>query len=475
MVDAPKNAALRRLPSIDELLSQDFALRLLQIHARSLVADAARRAVGAARQRILEGREEGAEAVEVRIGERELRAAVEELCRPHLRKVLNATGVILHTNLGRAPLADEALRRISEVAGGYSNLELDLAEGERGSRYAPVEESLRMLTGAEASVVVNNCAGAVLLALSALASGREVIVSRGEAVEIGGGFRIPDVMRQSGARLVEVGTTNKTRLEDYEQAVGPATALILKVHRSNFAIVGFTEEASTSELSQLGSVKSVPLFEDLGSGGIEDLLGAGFAEPTVSAVVRAGADLVSFSGDKLLGGPQAGILVGRADLIRTIRQHPLNRALRVDKLTLAALEATLDLYRQGRSREIPLIRMMSEPLSSVKTRAETLARQLANQGIGQGLGIVEVVESEAQVGGGSLPLATPGSWAVCVTGINPELLASKLRAGVPAVLGRVARGALWLDTRCIHDAEVETLSQAVGRAAVLCAAPEGQG
>ncbi len=404
------------------------------------------------------------------VGEAELLAALATLAQPRLRPVINASGVLLHTNLGRAPLAEAALERLVQIGRGYSNLEFDLLSGERGSRYAPVEAALCQLCGAEAAVVVNNCAGAVLLVLSALAHGREVIVSRGEAVEIGGGFRIPDVMQQSGARLVEVGTTNKTRLADYERAIGANTALLLKVHRSNFAIVGFTEEATTRELSELGSMKNVPVFEDLGSGCLLDLMGQGLNEPSVQQRMRDGADVVSFSGDKLLGGPQCGVIVGKAELIRRVREHPLNRALRVDKLTVAALEATLELYRFGREDEVPVVRMIREAAESVQRRAEQLVSLLGAQGVS-----AEAQRSEVQVGGGAQPLVRLPSWAVRLKNAPAEALSAKLRSGEPAVVGRVADDAVWLDLRGVEVEQVEPLAQAVGRAVLSCAVPEGQG
>ncbi|MBS2030229.1 MAG: L-seryl-tRNA(Sec) selenium transferase [Deltaproteobacteria bacterium] len=466
MEDALKNAALRRLPSIDELLASPYAQRLLESHPRQLVVDAARRAVAEAREAILHrGQHDRAD-----VGERELQAALGVLSRPRLRPVLNATGVVLHTNLGRAPLAQAAIDRMVSVARGYANLELDLESGKRGSRYAPVEELLCTLTGAEAAIVVNNCAGAVLLALSAIASGREVVVSRGEAVEIGGGFRVPDVMRQSGATLVEVGTTNKTRLADYERAVTERTALFLKVHRSNFAIVGFTEEASVAELAELGSMKRVPVFHDLGSGALLDLSASGVHEPTAAASIKAGADLVAFSGDKLLGGPQAGILVGKRELVRAVREHPLNRALRIDKLTVAALEATLQLYAQGEHALLPVQAMLHEEPASCRQRAERLLGMVTAQGLR-----AEVRDSEVQVGAGASPLDVLRSSAVVIQGLEPEALAERLRAGDPAVLGRVAEGKLWLDVRCVPEHDIQALGQAVGRAALDCATPKGQG
>ena len=466
MEDAHKNAALRRLPSVDALLASPFAQRLSAIHPRALMVEAARRAVAGARQAILDrGEPSSAE-----VGERELTAALRALAQPKLRRVLNATGVVLHTGLGRAPLAEAAIARIGEVARGYANLELELDTGERGSRYAPVEALLRALTGAEAAMVVNNGAGAVLLALAALAAGKEVVVSRGEAVEIGGGFRVPEVMAQSGAALVEVGTTNKTRLADYERAITDRTGLILKVHRSNFAIVGFTEEASVAELAQLASVKGVPVFQDLGSGALAGTSSLGFTEPTVREVIAAGADLVAFSGDKLLGGPQAGILAGRAAIVRALAAHPLYRALRVGKLTVAALEATLELHARDQANEIPALARLAEPAAEVERRAARVAAALRSAGVS-----ADIAPSAAAVGAGASPLARVPSSAVALPGLSPDRLAAKLRAGDPSVVARIEGGMVRLDLRCIPNAEVEPLVGAVGRAVLACAVPEGQG
>src|SRR5207248_5347260 len=312
---------------------------------------------------------------------------------PHLRGVINATGVIAHTNLGRAPLATAALERVRDAAGGYSNLEYDLSAGARGSRQDHVAPILRRLTGAEAALVVNNNAAAVLLALAALAEGREVLVSRGELIEIGDGFRIPDVLARSGARLVEVGTTNRTHAADYERAITPETALLLRVHQSNFRVIGFTEQARVDELAQVALSHELVLVDDLGSGALVDL----GDEPVARASLAAGADLVCFSGDKLLGGPQAGIVVGRAELVKRLRRHPLQRALRADKLTLAALEGTLGLYLdpERAAREVPVLRVLHEPPETVRARAERLANAVGG----------EVEETVARVGGGALPLA----------------------------------------------------------------------
>ncbi len=452
MDDSPTRAALKGLPSIDELLRSPTLSPLLSQHSRPLVLAALRTAVSQARARILAGDPRG-------FDEAEVSAALDRLATPNLREVLNASGVVLHTNLGRAPLHPKAVERIAAVSLGYSNLELDLEQGERGSRYAPVVGLLKELTGAEDALVVNNCASAVLLALSALAQGKDALVSRGELVEIGGGFRVPDVMRQSGARLVEVGTTNRTRIADYEAAAGEAAALLVKVHRSNFALVGFTEEASTKELAGLAKAKGLILYEDLGSGSLLPLHAEGLgSEPTVASVVAAGADLVSFSGDKLLGGPQAGIVVGRAAVLEKLKRHPLNRALRIDKLTVAALEATLELYRDGRADEIPVRRMLLESAAVLKARAERLQAQLAGHSVKAAL-----VETQGQVGGGALPLASPVSWACAIAG-DAEKLHLKLRQAEPPVVARVSDGQLLLDVRCLRDDQLDAVAAAAGKA-----------
>jgi L-seryl-tRNA(Ser) seleniumtransferase len=440
---------LRALPSVESVLVSEAGKAALQIHPRPRVVEAIRRVLAVLRTRILQG--EAASFSSDALG-----PALVALCTPGLRPVLNATGVVLHTNLGRAPLAPDVLARVDAVARGYSNLELDLESGERGSRFAPLLEPLRALTGAEDAIVVNNCAAATLLVLTALAEGREVVVSRGELVEIGGGFRIPDVMRQSHATLVEVGTTNRTRRADYERALSAATALVTKVHRSNFALVGFTEETTVEELARLCQPRGVPLFVDAGSGLLSplDLPGA-TGEPTMRSHIEAGADLVAFSGDKLLGGPQAGIVVGRAFWISRLRAHPLARALRVDKLTVAALEATLRMVQDGRGDEIPAraLALTSEPV--LRTRADALRRHLEDAGVD-----ARVIHVEGQVGGGTLPLARPRSWA-CVLEGDAEAVATRLRTGEPSVLARIEDGRLVLDVRCIEDPDVAPLAAAV--------------
>ena len=423
---------LRDLPSVDEL-------------ARGvddpLAVAAARVVLARAREEIRAGAEPG--DLEARVQE-ELGAAR----TARLRRALNATGVIVHTNLGRAPLAEAALERVREVGRGYSNLEYDLSAGTRGSRQDHVAGVLRRLTGAEAALVVNNNAAAVLLALAALAEGREVLVSRGELNEIGDGFRIPDVLARSGARLVEVGTTNRTRAADYDRAIGPETAVLLRVHQSNFRLVGFTELPSVGELAQLAQRHGLPLVDDLGSGALAQIED----EPSVRESLEAGADLVCFSGDKLLGGPQAGIVVGSAELVERLRRHPLQRAVRADKLTLAALEGTLALYLdpQLAAREVPVLRMAGEPAKAVRSRAERLAEAVGG----------ELEETVSRVGGGALPLAELPSFACAVE----EDLAGALRLGEPPVIGVVRDGRLLLDCRTLTDSEAEEVAALVAAA-----------
>ncbi|TML94671.1 MAG: L-seryl-tRNA(Sec) selenium transferase [Actinobacteria bacterium] len=420
---------MRDLPSVDELARGSDDPRAVE---------AARFVLGRAREQIQAGENPGD------LGAR-LDAALGAARAPHLRRVINATGVIVHTNLGRAPLAPAAIERIREVAEGYSNLEYDLAAGGRGSRQEHVTKILRRLTGAEAALVVNNNAAAVMLALAALAERREVLVSRGELIEIGDGFRIPDVLERSGARLREVGTTNRTRVADYESAVGPETAVLLRVHQSNFRVVGFTEQPRLEELALVAQSHKLPLVDDLGSGALVDV----GDEPTARASLTAGADLVCFSGDKLLGGPQAGIVVGRADLIDKLRGHPLQRALRADKLTLAALEGTLQLAVEAPG-EIPVLRMLREPSEAVRTRATRLAERVGGQ----------VEETVARAGGGSLPLTELPSFACAVE----EKLAARLRDVDPPVIAVVRDGRTLLDCRTLSDAEADEIVAAIAAA-----------
>jgi L-seryl-tRNA(Ser) seleniumtransferase len=420
---------LRALPSVDELA------RAVE---DPLAVDAARVVLARAREEIKEGFEPGDLIERVRV-------EIAGTRRPALRPVLNATGVILHTNLGRAPLAEAAIDQIREVGRGYSNLEYDLSGGVRGSRQDHPAGLLRRLTGAEAALVVNNNAAAVLLALAALAEGREVVVSRGELIEIGDGFRIPDVLLRSGARLVEVGTTNHTRTADYERAISADTALLLRVHQSNFRVVGFAGLPKVAELAGVARRHGLALVDDLGSGVLVELRD----EPSARESLAAGADLVCFSGDKLLGGPQAGIVVGRADLVGRLRRHPLQRAMRADKLTLAALEGTLRLYLEPERamREVPVLRMLVEPSDRIRARARRLAELVDGS----------VEKTVGRVGGGALPLAELPSFACAVE----EELAAGLRGGEPPVIGIVRDGRLLLDCRTLTDAEVDDVAEAV--------------
>jgi L-seryl-tRNA(Ser) seleniumtransferase len=424
---------LRDLPSVDELLRDER----LGVAGHDVAVEAARAVLARARDEIRLGLEPGD------LAERVL-AEVESARRPRLRNVLNATGVIVHTNLGRAPLASAALERVREAGRGYSNLEYDLVAGGRGSRQAHAA-ALRRLTGAEAALVVNNNAAAVMLALAALAEGREVVVSRGELVEIGDGFRIPDVLTCSGARLVEVGTTNRTRASDYEAAIGADTAVLLRVHQSNFRLVGFTERPRIEELAGVARRHGLPIVDDLGSGALVPLEG----EPSARESLAAGADVVCFSGDKLLGGPQAGVVVGNRELVERLQRHPLHRAVRIDKLSLAALEGTLAIYLDPARAfaEVPVLRMLREPADSVRARAERLAVRVDG----------EIEPTTARVGGGALPLAELPSFACAVE----EELAAALRAGEPPVISIVRDGRCLLDCRTLSEEEIDDLAAAV--------------
>ena len=436
----------RALPSVERLAAQ-----LGEPH--ELAVTAARAAVTAERERLDRGERADGDVFD------DATRRFAQLRRPGLRRALNATGVIVHTNLGRAPLADQAAEAVRAVAEGYSDLEADLEEGGRGSRQRHVAGLLRELTGAEDALVVNNCAASVLLATTSLAHGREVIVSRGQLVEIGGSFRMPEVMAQSGARLVEVGATNRTRLSDYERAVGPDTGAIVRAHPSNFRMLGFTEEVAVEDLCGLG----VPVIDDVGSGVLADGMPVLAEEPAVRRSVEAGAALVCFSGDKLLGGPQAGVLVGTAKAIARAREHPLARALRIDKLSLAALEATLRLYREPRrAREaIPVLRMLEASEEELGTRATALAGALGQAGVQ-----AAVVRSACAVGGGALPLLElegPAVEVQCGPG-GPEELARRLRTGDPPLFARRRRGRLLLEVRTLTDAEAPRAAELVAGA-----------
>lgn len=474
-MEAWKQQLFRYLPKVDEVLAWPEVQTGSQGYPRWELLDAVRSTLDRRRERL----GSLSDPAEDSGGDRPalVREVLSLLAReggPHLRRVINASGIVVHTNLGRAPLAREALEQIARVAGGYSNLEYTLDEGLRGSRQEHCEALLCRMTGAEAALAVNNNAAAVFLCLNTLAEGREVIVSRGQLVEIGGSFRIPDVMRKSGAVLREIGTTNKTKPPDYRDAVGPGTALLLRVHTSNFRVVGFTETVELPELVAIGRAAGVPVLDDLGSGCLVDLSPHGLpGEPTVQDAVATGADLVTFSGDKLLGAPQAGLIVGRRCLIDQIRKNPLHRAMRIDKLTLAGIEATLRLYlegERGRAR-IPVLSMISEPVAVTRARARRLLRRLPRET--RAAWDAQVVPSTCQVGGGALPLEPLPSAALALGGaLRPaHRLETALRHAPLPVIGRLQEGRLLLDLRTVADDDVASLAAAVSVAAHVAERP----
>jgi len=461
-----RSELFRKLPAVHEVLQAPLVAALLTVHPRELVTDAVRSVLNRVRRQIVNGEDVPASSEDelLLFIVQEVGKEVKRQARPHLRRVINATGVVLHTNLGRAVLSSRAQQAIQMAASGYTNLELNLETGRRGSRYAAVEGIITRLTGAEAALVVNNNAAAVLLALSTLAGGREVIVSRGQLIEIGGSFRIPDVMRQSGAVLVEVGTTNKTYPDDYRRAITERTALLLHVHTSNYRIVGFTRETTIAELAAVGREFGLPVMSDLGSGVLVDLESYGLpGEPTVQQTLAAGVEVVTFSGDKLLGGPQAGIIAGKKDFLEKMKKNPLTRALRIDKFTVAALEATLYAYLdlERAAREIPVLEMLAAGKVALEERARQLARILSTQ-LGNRAKIT-IVEVSSRVGGGALPTAELPSFAVALqpAGIPVEELGHRLRMGDPAVIGRIQEDLLLLDVRTLREGEGELLSQAL--------------
>lgn len=445
-----KQKRLAGLPKVDQVLARPELEALEGQIPRGLRLKAVRLVLEGLREGLLAGREVAPEVLSLAGVAVAAAAQARDLARPSLRRVVNATGVVVHTNLGRSLLAEVALKRLLELNQTYTNLEYNLAAGARGSRYSHVAGILTEITGAEAALVVNNNAAAVFISLMTLAAGQEVIVSRGQLVEIGGSFRIPDVMARSGAILREVGTTNKTHARDYENAITSNTGLLLKVHTSNFAVVGFHHEVTLREMRAIADRFHLPLMEDLGSGVLMDLTQFGLPkEPTVPEALADGADLVTFSGDKLLGGPQAGIILGRADLVERIRANPLNRALRIDKLTLAALEATLELYREPQEAmaAIPTLRMLATSLEELTRRARALVRRLKALGLPRlGVGLADGV---SRVGGGALPLAAPATKLVTVkvAGISPTRLEEALRASDPPIICRLEDGRLLLDVR----------------------------
>jgi len=453
----------RLLPSVDQALQRPELAPLVEAHGREAVLLALRGALASLRERAAGDPGELQEALAGLAGD--VASRLSAASRPSLVRVINATGVVVHTNLGRAPLSAEAAARVAEVAAAYSNLEYDLASGGRGAREGHVEERLRELVGAEAALVVNNCAAAVLLAVNTHADGRDALVSRGELVEIGGSFRIPDVLRKGGARLVEVGTTNRTRLSDYREALSPRAGMILKVHPSNFRVVGFTEEAGLGELASLAREARLPLLLDQGSGLLRPLPGELRDEPTVQGALASGADLVTFSGDKLLGGPQAGIAAGRREHVEPMRRNPLYRALRVDKLTLAALDATLVEHAQrGDGARLPVALMIAEPLEALRGRATAFAARLAERAPALR---PSLAAGESRVGGGALP--DRGLPSVLVA-LDPgprgaDRLAEALRLGSTPVVARVADARVLLDLRTVRPEEEELLLSALAAAA----------
>ncbi len=467
---ASRAALLRRIPSVDELLARPLLVTLREKVGHELVRDAARDVLAALRTEL--GTETAARtkrsvephSVEIEEVERRVAAEVEGWLHPSLGPVINATGVILHTNLGRAPLSPDALDQIREAAAGYSNLEYDLAAGKRGKRDVHAARLLARVTGAEAAIVVNNNAAAVFLVLHALAHNAEVIVSRGELIEIGDGFRIPDIMAASGARLREVGTTNRTRLADYARAIGPETRLLLRVHPSNFRITGFAGRPSLDELVALGREHDLPVYEDLGSGCLTDLSSAGIDEPVVRASCQAGAAVVSFSGDKLLGGPQAGIIAGKKEVIERIRRNPLFRALRVDKLTIAALEATLRAYLRGALDDVPALRMIRLPVETIRRRAEEFVARLAKAS--GSLAEWETIEGQSVIGGGSTPGESLPTWPVAVRSARHSAAALEERLRRPSgahkpVVARIEDNRLVLDLRTVFESEESALAAAI--------------
>ncbi|MHB0915884.1 MAG: L-seryl-tRNA(Sec) selenium transferase [Thermoleophilia bacterium] len=465
-VSAGQAGLLRSLPAVEELLETPGLAEAIASYGRGLVVDSARRVIERLRREILNGSEPTAADLEPENLAPLVAAAAAAVQKPTLTPLVNATGVVVHTNLGRSVLAPEAMAAVERVAGAYSNLEYDLGKGARGSRHDHITEIITTLTGAENALVVNNNAAAVLLTLATFAAGKEVIVSRGELIEIGGSFRIPDIMASSSAKLVEVGTTNKTRLADYEQAINDDTAMLLLVHSSNYKIVGFTAEVPIADLARLGHERGPIVVHDLGSGVLVEGMAALADEPSVFDSLAAGADIVTFSGDKLLGGPQAGIVVGNDEHIRAMKAHPMARALRVDKMTLAALQATLALYLKPDEAiaRIPTLRMLDEDADSLKARAEALASGLI-RAVGDGAAIA--VESDvSKVGGGALPLVELET-AVCVVmpaAISVDDLATRLRETDPIVIGRIHKERLLLDLRTILPEQVDEVVAALGEA-----------
>lgn len=470
--DEDTRELLRRIPQVNELVSRTLELEGtgdLGAH-RQVLLEATRSLLEDVRASILSGDGRFSPAdLDPEALARAAASAARGALRPGFRKVINATGVVLHTNLGRAPLSTAALDAVRETASGYCNLEYRLGDGARGSRQEHLEPLLCALTGAEAAMAVNNNAAAVLLVLAGLAGGREVIVSRGELVEIGDSFRLPDIMAQGGAHLIEVGTTNRTRLSDYRNAIGPDTAMMMKIHQSNFRIVGYSEDVPVRELAELGAQSLVPVVEDLGSGLFASLEPLGIrGEHTPSDSIREGATLVTFSGDKLMGGPQAGLIVGRSEYVEELRKHPLSRALRIDKMVAAALEATLRAYLDpgAATSSVPALRMLFEPADSVRARAGRLKRLLDRRA--KGAAEFSVVREVSRAGGGTLPVAGIATWCLALrpSAVSVAELEDRLRLSSPAVLGRAKDDMLLLDLRTVSDDEVRPLADAISGAVI---------
>ena len=457
--------SLRALPSVEEVVEIPDLAGVIEDFGRGLVVDSARVVIDRFRRDILAGREPDADALKPAGLARAVADEAATVFLPSLKRLVNASGVVVHTNLGRSVLAPEAIDAVVQAATSYSNLEYNLEAGKRGSRHDHITRIIMALTGAENALVVNNNAAAVLLALAVFGGGRDVIVSRGELIEIGGSFRIPDIMASSTARLVEVGTTNKTKLSDYQKAIRPATAMLLHVHSSNYKVVGFTAEVDIAELAALGHEHGLVVVDDLGSGALAELPALA-DEPSVHDSLAAGVDVVTFSGDKLLGGPQAGIIVGRSEFIEKMKAHPMARAMRVDKMTLAALQATLALYLKPEvaMEKIPTLRMLNESEASLKTRADELATGLRSA-VGNAAAI-DIDKAASKVGGGALPLLELDSWVCAVqpAAITVDELAARLRETDPPVIGRIHKERLLLDMRTVLPEQVAELTGAVRKA-----------
>jgi L-seryl-tRNA(Ser) seleniumtransferase len=454
-VKLPDRDNLRLLPAVERVLNIPEVARICTQFGRTTVTAWVRNVLNELRNGNSDKLDNDAASIEKTVVER-LGEVAQSAAAQRLRKVINGTGIMIHTNLGRAPLAHAAINAI-RAAAASTNLEVDLATGQRGRRGAMVEELCREITGAEAALIVNNCAAATLLTLQTLAAGRQVVISRGQLIEIGGSFRLPDVFRQAGVELREVGTTNRTRLADYTEAIGPDTAALLRVHPSNYRITGFCESVAIAELAKLGHTHQLPVIDDVGSGCLYNLSRFGLPdEPIVSESLKAGADLVLFSGDKLLGGPQCGVIVGRSEILERLGRNPLARALRVDKLTLAALQATLEIHRAGRAfEEIPVLCQLAAPADDVRRRADALVKRLQPPSSAAETISVQPVSSAS--GGGALPEQSLPSWALAIEGDNAAELSKRLRTGEPAVFGRIQDQRVLIDLRTVQLADDELL------------------